>query len=432
MSRIAVVGAGASGLMVAGFLVKKGHQVTVFDKNEKVGKKIYISGKGRCNLTNLCSPEDFLTQVVHGEKFLRSAIYNFTPQDAVEFFENLGLETKVERGNRVFPQSDKSSDVIKALERHCKNVEFLLNCEVRAISKMTEQGNQSNENVQEVFDMKTMLPAQRDENEISHFLLITEQGKFEFDKVIVATGGKSYQATGSDGAGYKFAKMFGHSIIQIVPALCPIKLKDSFVKKLQGVSLKNVQLDCVANGKRKSFFGEMLFTDEGISGPIVLSMSSFINRIEKGSVTLSLDFKPALSEQQLDARLLREFDDIKNKEIKSVFRSLLPKTVAEVFSNVIRIDESKKINSVTKEERLKIVHFLKNFPLSFDGLYDINAGIVTCGGVDTKEVNPKTFESKLVKGLYFLGEVLDLDALTGGFNLQIAWSTAKSCADNFV
>ncbi len=399
--KVAVVGAGASGLMVSGFLANSGHDVFVFDRNEKVGKKLYISGKGRCNLTNLCSPDEFLKNVVRGEKFVKSAIYNFTSSDAVEFFENLGLETKVERGNRVFPKSDKSSDVIKVLkEKHCKNVNFCFNTKIDSISK-TEEG----------------------------FVLHFDGKKELFDRVIVATGGKSYRSTGSDGDGFKFAKMFGHKVVECVPALCPIKIKDKFVKTLQGVSLKNVTLKCSFGDKKKEFFGEMLFTDDGISGPIVLSLSSFINR-EK-DVSLAIDFKPALNEKQLDARLLRDFEENKNSEIKTVFRGLLPKAVAQVFESVVKIDGSQNVNTITKLQRNDIIKFLKNFPLEYGGLYDLDAGIVTSGGVDLNEINPKTFESKLQKGLYFVGEVLDVDALTGGFNLQLAWAESFMCAKNF-
>ncbi len=399
--KVAVIGAGASGLFVAGLLQKKGFEVSIFDKNEKAGKKLYITGKGRCNLTNLCSPEDFLTQVVRGEKFLRSAIHSFSSEDAVKFFEGLSLKTKVERGNRVFPLSDKSSDVIKVLEKiHCKNVEFCLKQEVVDVAK-----------VGEVFEVKT------------------KSGKQIFDRVIVATGGKSYSQTGSTGFGYKIAKKFGHEIVPIVPALCPIVLKDDFVKDLQGVSLKNVTLKVNFDGKKKDFFGEMLFTDKGISGPIVLTASSFVNRSK--DVKLALDFKPALTEQQLDARLLREFEENKNKDIKNVLKNLLPKAVAEVFWKVVLGAEEKQCNAITKQERQKILENLKNFTLHFGGLYDLEAGIITSGGIDLKGIDPKTFESKHASGLYFLGEVLDCDALTGGFNLQIAWATAYSCAKNF-
>lgn len=400
--KIAVVGAGASGLFASGLLAQKGEDVVVFDKNEKIGKKLFITGKGRCNLTNLCSVEDFLKNVVRGEKFLKSSLYNFSSQDCVDFFEGLGLKTKVERGNRVFPESDKSSDVIKALKKHCDGVKFCLNEKV--------------ENVH--FD-----------GEKNQFVLKTNCGRYFFDKVVVATGGKSYSSTGSTGDGYKIAESFGHKIIKPVSALCPIKLKNWFVKKLQGVSLKNVQLDVVADGKRMSFFGEMLFTEDGISGPIVLSASSLVNRSEK--VTLSLDFKPALTEKQLDARLLRDFEENKNKNLKNVLKGLFPMAVAEIFAKAIGMDDNKKINEITKEERAKLVENIKNFKLNFAGLYDINAGIVTSGGVALDQINPKTFESKLQKGLYFLGEVLDVDALTGGYNLQIAWASAYSMAKNF-
>lgn len=399
--KVAVLGAGAAGLMVSGLLAQK-HNVTVFDKNEKAGKKLYITGKGRCNLTNLCTPAEFLDNVVRGKKFLQSAINGFSSFDAVDFFENLGLATKVERGNRVFPQSDKSSDVIKVLkEKHCKNVQFRFG--------------------EEVFSVKF-------DNFAGNFVIFTKKGKENFDRVVVATGGKSYVSTGSDGAGYKFAKSFGHNIVSIVPALCPIKIKDRFVKDLQGVSLKNVALSIIADEKKYNFFGEMLFTSDGISGPIVLTASSFVNRAQK--VKLSIDFKPALSVEQLSARVLREFDSTKNKDVLTVVKTLLPKSVAEVFVKRYSL-ENLKVHSALRQDREKIVENLKNFALSYGGLYDLDSGIVTSGGVDITEINPKTFESKLQNGLYFVGEVLDVDALTGGFNLQIAWATAQSCARNF-
>ncbi|MGN1201556.1 MAG: NAD(P)/FAD-dependent oxidoreductase [Candidatus Caccovivens sp.] len=400
MSRVAIVGAGASGLCLAGLLAKRDEDVVVFDKNEKVGKKLFITGKGRCNITNLCPPDEFLQNVVRGEKFLRSAIYGFTSSDCVQFFEDLGLKTKLERGNRVFPESDKSSDVIKALERHCRGVKFCLNENVRDVIK-----------------------------EDDGFQVVTTSGKHHFDKVVIATGGKSYSATGSTGDGYAIARKFGHTIEDIVPALCPIKINDKFIKSLQGISLKNVALNVMADGKKFNFFGEMLFTDCGISGPIVLTASSFVNRCK--NVKLSLDFKPALSEKQLDARLLREFEQNKNKDLKNVLKNLLPKAVADIFSEAVSLDENKKIHDITKAEREQLICGLKNFNLTYGGLYPLDSGIVTSGGVCLKEVNPKTFESKLQKGLYFLGEVLDIDALTGGFNLQIAWATAQSCARNW-
>lgn len=397
--KIAIVGAGAAGLFAAGFLVKDGHDVVVFDKNEKVGKKLFITGKGRCNLTNFCTPDEFLKNVVRGEKFLRTAIYNFSSFNAVEYFESLGLKTKVERGNRVFPESDKSSDVIKALQKHCEGVTFKLGCEIKQVVSTSDK-----------------------------ILLISKEKQFLFDRVIIATGGKSYVGTGSSGDGYAFAKNLGHEIVPIVPALCPIKVKDKFIKLLQGVSLKNVSLNAIADGKKMSFFGEMMFTDCGITGPIVLTASSCVNRAKK--IDLSIDFKPALSLDQLDARLLRDFEENKNKDLKNVLKGLLPKAVADIFASVAGIDENKKNNSITKQERAKIVQTLKNFPINFDGFYPLDAGIVTSGGVSLSEINPKTFESKKQGGIYFIGEVLDVDAFTGGFNLQIAWATAYSCAKN--
>ena len=402
MSKIAIIGAGASGLMVSGLLAKKGHDVYVLEKNEKVGKKLYITGKGRCNLTNLCLPDEFIKNVVRGEKFMTSAIYSFSSEDCIKFFEGLGLKTKVERGNRVFPESDKSSDVIKILkENHCKDVRFLFKCEVLSITKQNDK-----------------------------FLLNTNTGKMEFDNVIIATGGKSYKSTGSDGAGFKFAKMLGHTVETLVPALCPLILTDEFVKDLQGVSLKNVQLNVISDGKKFGLFGEMLFTDKGISGPVVLTVSSLINRAK--DVKLSLDFKPALTQEQLEQRILRDFESSKNKNLKFVLNGLLPKTVAKVFADVVGVNADKKVHDITKSERKIIVENLKNFKLNYGGLYDIDTGIVTSGGVCLKEINPKTFESKLVSGVYFLGEVLDVDALTGGFNLQCCWSSAYACAENFV
>ena len=397
--KVAIVGAGASGLMLGGLLEQKGYDVTIFDHNEKAGKKLYITGKGRCNLTNLCSVEDFLPNVVRGEKFLKSALYSFSSQDCVDFFESLGLKTKVERGNRVFPESDKSSDVIKALLKHCEGVKFEFNSNVEKIEKKG-----------------------------SGFNVVVNGDSLAFDRVIIATGGKSYSGTGSDGSGYKFAQSFGHSIEKIVPALCPIKLKDD-VSSLQGVSLKNVTLKVNFDGKKKELFGEMMFTDIGMTGPIVLSCSSLINRASK--VELSLDLKPALSNEQVDARLLRDFDSNKNKDLLNVIKGLMPNALVKFFAAKCHIDLDKKVYDVTKEERKRMVECLKNLPLKYNGLYPLETGIITSGGVNLKEVNPKTFESKLVEGLNFVGEVLDADALTGGFNLQIAFATAYCCAKNF-
>ena len=396
--KVAIIGAGASGLMLGGFLAKKGYNVTIFDHNEKAGKKLFITGKGRCNITNLCDETEFLKNVVRGGKFLTSAIYSFNSFDTVEFFSSLHLKTKVERGNRVFPESEKSSDVIKALLKHCEGVSFVFNENIDKITKVGE-----------------------------YFKVTVKNKSYIVDKVVIATGGASYKATGSDGSGYKFAESFGHRVEKIVPALCPIKLNDD-VHPLMGLSLKNVTLKAEFDGKSKEFFGEMMFTGDGITGPIVLSLSSYINRAK--SVELSLDLKPALTLEQLDLRLLRDFEENKNRNISYIFKGLMPSSLISSFSIKCGVNENKKVHDILKEERRKICETLKNFSLSFKSLYPLDAGIITSGGVALDEVNPKTFESKLVKNLYFIGEVLDIDALTGGFNLQIAFATAYLCAKN--
>ena len=396
--KVAIIGAGASGLMLGGLLVKKSFDVTIFDHNEKAGKKLFITGKGRCNITNLCDETEFLKNVVRGGKFLTSALYSFNSYDTVEFFNNLNLKTKAERGNRVFPESDKASDVIKALLKHCEGVNFLYN--------------------QNVTDVKVEV------DEEQKFAVIANGKEHVFDKVVIATGGASYKATGSDGSGYKIAKSLGHTVEEIKPALCPMKLNDD-VSSLMGLSLKNVTLKAKFDNKSKEFFGEMMFTGDGITGPIVLSLSSYINRAK--SVELILDLKPALTLEQLDARLLRDFEANKNKNISYIFKGLMPSSLVPFFAKKCGVDESKKVHDILKEERRKISETLKNLPLSFKSLYPLDAGIITSGGVALDEINPKTFESKFVENLYFIGEVLDIDALTGGFNLQIAFSTAYKC-----
>lgn len=392
--KVAVIGAGAAGLFVAGLIANKNHAVQVFDGNEKCGKKLYITGKGRCNFTNLCEREEFLNNVVRGEKFFRSALSKFSPQETIEFFESMGVRTKIERGNRAFPESDKSSDIIKALAKFASGAKINLGEKVNKIERA---------------DGGFLVDGQK------------------FDRVIIATGGKSYSATGSTGDGYNFARCLGHKIVDLKPALVPIEIKENL--PLQGLSLKNVTLTAVCDNKRISRFGEMLFTDKGISGPIALTLSSLINRLN--CQRLEIDFKPALSENQLDARLLREFENAKNKNISAVMFTLLPKSLASVFLASLNIPSDKKVNSITQKEREKIVKALKCWTLGYKMLYPIEAGIVTSGGVDLKEIDPKTMQSKLCPGLYFVGEVLDIDALTGGFNLQIAFSTAYAASTDF-
>ena len=396
--KIAIIGGGASGLMAGGFLGLN-NEVVIFEGNEKVGKKLFITGKGRCNVTNNCTKEEFLTNVVNGQKFMMSAINGFSCDDTISFFENLGLQLKTERGNRVFPLSDKSSDVIKALEKHAKCCKIKLGEKVLAIVKKEDA-----------------------------FLLKTQNQEYVFDRVIIATGGKSYPGTGSTGDGYKFAKMFGHSVVEPMASLVPIKIKNKFCSQLEGLSLKNVELKANIEGKTKKLFGEMLFTFDAISGPIALSLSSFIGNAQ--SVELSIDFKPALTEEMLEKRIMRDFENNLNKNITYIVKGLLPNRLVDIFLNRVEIDGQTKVNSITSLMRKNIVQLLKNFPLEYNGLYPIEAGIITSGGINLKEINPKNMESKLVKGLYFIGEVIDVDCLTGGFNLQVAFSTAVACAEN--
>lgn len=397
--RVCVIGAGASGMMASIVLARGGVEVALVEKNEKFGKKLYITGKGRCNLTNDCELDDMFANVVHGEKFLRSSLYGFTPQDTMAFFEDSGLKLVVERGNRVFPFSQKSSDVIKTLQIEIANlkVKTYLGTEVKEIKKNADG-----------------------------FKVVTPWESLECDKVVVATGGMSYPSTGSTGDGYAFARAFGLKIVEPRQALVPIIVKQN-VSALQGISLKNVNLCAMdENGKEiASEFGEMLFTNRGLSGPIALTISSYINR--KQNVRLSLDLKPALDENTLDKRILRDFDERKNQDIKNVTRALLPERLNAYVLKCANIAESKKVNEITKQERAKLVETIKNLRFDVSALAPFSEAIVTAGGVDLKGLKP-TCECKDVEGLYFVGETIDVDALTGGFNLQLAFATAVCAA----
>ena len=397
--KIVVVGGGASGMLSAIYSARAGADVILLEKNEKLGKKIYITGKGRCNLTNDCDVDSFLQNVVNGRKFLRSSLYTFTPADTMEFFEDAGLPLVTERGNRVFPLSQKSNDVIKTLANELQKarVDLRLNTPVKDIIV--------------------------DENS---FRVLTPWESILCDKVIIATGGVSYPSTGSTGDGYKFASTLGHKIISPVQALVPLQTVED-VKCLEGLSLKNVQLKSFdKNGKViAEEFGEMLFTGRGLSGPIALTTSSFINRSEK--VRFTLDLKPALDEEKLKARLLRDFEERKNFDIKNATRALMPDRLNAYVLRVAKIPENKKVNSVTKEERDRLLCALKNLPFTLKRLAPFEEAIVTSGGIDIRDVTPH-MESKKHKGLYFVGEVLDVDALTGGFNLQIAFATGYMAA----
>lgn len=388
MNKIAIIGAGPAGLMAAVRASEK-NQVTIFEKNEKIGKKLFITGKGRCNITNNCSLDELLNNVCKNNKFLYSAFSNFDNFDTMKFFEDRGLNLKVERGDRVFPKSDKSSDVIKIFEKEIKskNIDLRLNHQVKKISK---------------------------NNDI--FLVDQE----EFDKVIIATGGLTYKSTGSTGDGYEFAKNFNHKINKIYPSLVGIKLKN-VEESLQGLSLKNVRLTVKRNKKIiYTEIGEMMFTHFGITGPLVLSASAFISGKDK--IKMYIDLKPGLDYEKLDLRILRDFNENTGKMAKNSLDKLLPKSLIPIVADRANLKDI-ITSELKKEIRQKLVEEIKNFKIEYDDLYDLDTGIVTRGGVDLKSINPKSMESNIVDGLYFCGEVLDIDALTGGFNLQIAWST---------
>ena len=378
--------------MMAAIAAKNnGNDVTILEKNEKLGKKLFITGKGRCNLTNASDINSHMNNLMSNPKFMYSAFNAFDADDIVKLIEESGVKTKVERGNRVFPKSDKSSDVIKALKNHLNGVNVVLNYEVKSIAK----------------DDKFII-----------------NDEYECDGLIIATGGLSYKSTGSTGDGYKFAKAFGHNTTKTYPSLVPFDIKEDYCKELQGLSLKNVTLKLIKNDKiLYKELGEMLFTHFGVSGPLVLSASSFVADKMDDGYKISIDLKPALDEATLDKRILRDFDKYKNKNFNNSLSDLLPKKLIPIIINLSGIDGHKKVNEITKEERQRLVKLIKKFEFNVEGLRGYDEAIITKGGIDVKEINPKTMESKIVPGLYFVGEVLDLDSLTGGYNLQIAWST---------
>ena len=386
--KIAVIGAGAAGLVAAGSA--KGAEVTVFDHSDKVGKKIYITGKGRCNFTNVCDSETFLSNVVNNAMFLRGAIARFSPNDALNLMNQNGCKTKVERGRRAFPQSDKASDVTKALVKYAERN----GAEIRLYS-----------------DIKDVTPNN------NGFTVRYIGGSGDFDKVIVCTGGLSYPVTGSDGSFWEIIKKLGHSMIPPKPSLVALETRED-LSGAEGLSLKNVTLNC---GKH-SIFGELLITDNGISGPIALTLSAFMSR-EKYPYDISIDFKPAMTDDELDSRLIKDFGNNINRQFKNALDFLLPKSIIPYIIERSGISPNKQVNSVTKEERKRLAHTVKHFELTVTGNAGFDRAVVTSGGVDVRQVNPKTMESKLVRGLYFGGEVLDVDALTGGYNFHIALAT---------
>lgn len=400
MSKVLVIGGGPAGCFAAIAAAEQGHQVVLLERNEKIGKKLFITGKGRCNLTNACDTEELFSNIPRNSKFLYSAIYSYDNFRVMDFFEQNGTPVKVERGNRVFPVSDHSSDVIAALKRS------LDAHKVKIMYHTTVEKLMVSENC-------------------VHGVITAEGKKMPADAVVIATGGCSYASTGSTGDGYRFAEACGHTIKTCSPSLVPFNAEEEYVKELQGLSLKNVKAS-IYQGKKLLYeaFGEMLFTHFGVSGPLMLSASSVVNdAVRKQPLQLYIDWKPALSEEQLDRRILRDFEEAKNRQVIHGIEKLYPSKFLPIILRLAKIPAEKRVNEVTKEERQRLVDLTKKFPITLTGLRGFSEAIITKGGVSVKEVNPSTMESKLTKHLYFAGEVLDLDAFTGGFNLQIAWST---------
>ncbi|WP_253294715.1 NAD(P)/FAD-dependent oxidoreductase [Anaerocolumna aminovalerica] len=400
--KVIVAGGGAAGMMAAIIAARNNHEVILLEKNNKLGKKLYITGKGRCNITNACDMEELFHNVVTNSKFLYGAFYTFSNYDLITFFEELGLKTKIERGNRVFPESDKSSDVISALSRELNRLHVDVRFEQEVDRILIES------------------------NTFKGVVIKNNSEILYGDKIIIATGGLSYKATGSTGDGYEFAKAMGHTITKCNPSLVPMNIKEiEKIKELQGLSLKNIEIK-ITSKKKEIYrdFGELLFTHFGVSGPVILSASSYcIPYMENKDLALSIDLKPALTLEQLDDRVLRDFGEFSNRQFKNALDKLLPHKLIPVIIALSFIDPEKKVNLITKEERIRLVNLLKGLTFHITSFREYNEAVITKGGIQVKEVNPSTMESKLVSNVFFAGEVLDLDALTGGFNLQIAWST---------
>ncbi|MBE6537689.1 MAG: NAD(P)/FAD-dependent oxidoreductase [Ruminococcaceae bacterium] len=409
--RIAVIGGGPAGMMAAGTATRCGATVTIFEHTDRLGKKLAITGKGRCNVTNNCTPQEFLENVTTNPKFLYTALYSFPPEKTMTLFEELGVKLKTERGMRVFPEDDKAKTIVDAMRRYCKDAKTVYE-HVNSVIK-NDDG--------------------------SFFVKVKgdEDCKHKFDAVIIATGGKSYPLTGSDGSGYRLAMRLGHTVTELKPSLIPIESKSKICSDMMGLSLKNVAIKILdINGKcLYGDFGEMMFTHFGVTGPVILSASSHIKNSDVTQLSLSIDLKPALDEKTLDARLISDFKENANRDFKNSLGALLPSKMIPTFIEVCGVDENKKVNLITKEERRKILCTLKDFRIPLSAFRPIEEAIITAGGISVKEISPGTMESKLLSGLYFAGEIIDVDAYTGGFNLQIAYSTGylagKSAAENY-
>lgn len=399
---VLVVGAGAAGLMAAGSAAEAGARTVILERNDRPGRKVMITGKGRCNVTNNCaSLQTLISNVPRNGRFLYGAFSRFMPADVMDFFEGRGVELKTERGSRVFPVSDKSSDIVDALaEFGCSKSKVIKG---RAVKLITENGYAAG--------------------------IETENGETVYaDKIIIATGGLSYPATGSTGDGYELARQAGHTVTEIKPSLVPLEIHEGFCSELMGLSLRNTAIKVFDTEKNKeiySDFGEMLFTHFGVSGPMILSASAHMRDMKKGRYKIFIDLKPALSIEQLDARILRDFSENTNKNFINALDGLLPKKLVPVVVKLSRIPMSEKVNQITREQRRALAELLKNLAVTVTDFRPVDEAIITSGGIDVSEINPKTMESKLVKGLYFAGEVIDADAYTGGFNLQIAFSTGR-------
>lgn len=407
MGKIVVAGGGAAGMMAAIMAARNGQEVHIFEKNDRLGKKLFITGKGRCNVTNAGDMDNLFESVRTNSKFLYSAFYSFSNEQVMDFFEELGVRLKVERGNRVFPVSDHSSDIVRALQREMDRLGVCVNLNSEITNIIADEAG---------FNSIQLKGGER----------------IEGDALILATGGVSYPLTGSTGEGLQMAEQLGHKIVELTPSLIPMVTKEDWVKEVQGLALKNVTVT-IKQGKKQLYsdFGEMLFTHFGISGPLILSGSSYVTTaIKKGSLEVYIDLKPALTEEQLDARLLREFDEAKNKQFKNVLNGLFPQKLIPIMVRLSGIAPEKKVNEITKDERNHFGKVIKNLPLTVTELRGIEEAIITRGGVSVKEVNPSTMESKKVPNLFFAGEMLDLDAVTGGYNLQIAWSTGYLAGQN--